>query len=194
MMSRVRSDKTSPAIDDVDNLTTEVVQIWANELSIDIVRRMTDPVELESLIVFNKELSLSAGSVNLPDDYAYYIGVKPETTFNGVKKKRPARVFENPSDFAAFDNSSFSTTPPKEYPQALIASGKIRVNPESATKLFFDYYKVHPTISSSQDTIWSDSADNVLVELLMAKYYESHDDVERQALSLQEAERIITNG
>lgn len=191
LISRLRPDKTSPVISDVDNLTTEAVQLWANELSIEVIKRIADPKELQALVVLNAEITLSSGVGNLPDGYAYYLALKCEITVNSTEKKRPARIFDDPSDFSRFDYVSFATTPPTEYPQALIAQGKASVKPETITKAFLDYYKVHPTISSDQGTVWSQLADNVLLELLIAKYYESHDDVERQNEALKKAERLI---
>jgi len=191
LISRLRPDKTAPAITDVDNLTTEVVQLWANELSIEVIKRVSDPKELQALIVLDGSITLTAGVGDLPSDYGYYRALKGEITVNATTVKRPAKIYDDPAEFAKFDGNSFATSPPEEYPQALIFGDDVSLNPASITTAYLDYYKVHPTISSSQGTVWSDYADNVLLEMLIAKYYESHDDAERQTIAMQKAEAML---
>ncbi len=189
--SRLRPDDTTPTISDVDNLTTEVVQLWANELSIDVIKRLVlKPIEIQALTVLDKLVALTSGSGSLPTDFAYPSAVKCEVTIDDSAVRRNAQVYTDPREFAGFDGLSFATTALVHYPQSLIAAGKLSVKPTSITKAYVDYYKKHPAISSSQATLWSDLADNVLLELLVAKYYESRDDFEMQGIAIKEAERL----
>lgn len=59
----------------------------------------------------------------------------------------------------------------RKLPYAYIGGGKLYIKPTSHSTAYLDYAKQHPTISGSQDTVFSEIGDDVLIELFMAQYY-----------------------
>ena len=93
----------------------------------------------------------------------------------------------NADEFARFSGNNFATTATEQLPVALIANGYLYVKPASISEAYIDYIKEHPTISTTQGTVWTATADQVLVELLAAKYYEYRNHVDLADRAYQRA-------
>jgi len=193
LISRVRPDKTAPAVTDVGNLTTEVVQLWANEETSKLIQQLKSPEHFQALLEYNKVITVGSGKFALPTSPAYELAValRSEITVNSTAFYRDTEFTYDPNRYAQFDGLGVATTPTIYFPKALIAGGSIYVKPSDVTKVYLDYIMVHPTIASGQGTVWSDFADSVFIERLAYRYYMSKNNPELAAVALSEINRIL---
>jgi hypothetical protein len=70
----------------------------------------------------------------------------------------------------------------------VLAADTIRVKPATITAGTIDYLKLHPTISGSQGTVFSQIGDDMLIHLIMSDYYSFIEEPELMATHLKLAE------
>lgn len=181
MKTRVRADEAAPSLADLNDAS---ITQWANEETSNVIDQLKDAQHFPSLTVRQTSLTFSSGSASLPTSYQRYISVT--VTANSVTYKR-CRIFENHDEFNRYDSSNFILTPTTELPIVLMAD-KVYVRPSSITAGKIDYIKSHPTISASQDTVFDDTADNLLLSRIAYRYYMFIEEFDLAANVLKEVQ------
>jgi len=163
--TRIRADMSTPAVND---LADESIATWANEKKSEVIHLLKDPVRFfPTLQVMGTALTFAAGVEDLPADYELYTNV---VVNNGTVTNRKCRITEDVKKFRALDSNNFINTPHLDTPVILISSA-IYVLPTSITAGVLDYIKVHPTISDSQATLFTELGDLVLLNKIVQEYY-----------------------
>lgn len=166
--THIRAEMSTPAVNDIDDAS---IDEFANEHTGDVVN-LLDPTHYPDLVIIDSSLIFAVGEYALPADYEKGIAVKVNTVSPAITKKS-CRLFFDPSAYAKMDSSNFVNTPSQKQPVSLIAEGKVYIKPSALNSAagHLDYIKKHPTITVSQDTLFSDSGDNMLVRFILADYY-----------------------
>jgi len=164
--THIRAELSTPAVNDLnDNSIAE----FANEHTGDVIS-LLDTSHYSELIEVDYSLTFASGYEDLPSNYQKAIAVKVTTTDPAVTKK-DCRLFFDPAKFSRLDSSNFVITPTQRQPVALVAEDKVFVKPDTLTTGFLDYVKEHPTITSTQGTLFSPQGDNILVRFVLYDYY-----------------------
>ena len=189
---RIRADLATASLA-VNDLHTDAIDGWANEFTADVVNILQDPMHFPSLLVVDGALTFASGSVAFPSLYQRHVALKVTSTYSDkdgstvTLTDRQAQIFTAPEQFARYDSSNFVLTPTGRRPLALIAD-KVYVKPTGITAGKFTYIKSHPTLSASQDTVFDDTGDNLLVLLILKAYYTYLEDDGVAALQVVLAE------
>ena len=161
--SRLAPDESSPAYTALhnDNITR-----WANEKTSEVILAL-EPQHYQALIDDGAALSFSLSGLDrkaaLPSDYLKYVSIRV-TIGTGLKD---CFVFEHPKEYNRYDSRNFVLTPVTTKPIAKIMDGYIYVRPNTVTAGDIDYVKNHPTLSGSQDTLFSSVGDDLLIKLIV---------------------------
>ena len=175
--THIRAEMATPAVNDLNNAS---IDGWANEHCTDVIRILKDPVHFSSLIVPDTSITFSSGYASLPTGYELALAVKVATTTPTVTKRNCELLFD-PQEFAKRDSSNFILTPDNDHPVVLIANARAYIKPTALTTGYLDYVKKHPTITTSQDTLFDSMGDKVLIDLILSSYYGFLEEYELQA-------------
>ena len=139
-------------------------------------------LHFKSLIISGESLSFATTTsptitfAALPSTYQRAIAVRVNINYTDkdgntvTLTERRAKLIYNPDDFWRLDSSNFIVTPTGKRPVILIAD-RIYGKP-SPTTGYIDYVKSHPTIDASNGTKFDDVGDNLLVLLIVRRYYQ----------------------
>ena len=196
--TQLRAEMGTPAL---NNLHDDSIKQWANEEVFNAIILLGDPLHFHELNVIDTSLTFSSGSAALPTGFwipkteskkeQYLQGlVSVKVTANSVTYRRATLL--NPVEFARQDSSNFVLTPTTIFPVVMIAD-KVYVKPadDTITAGFIDYIKAHQTISDSNSTQLDELGDNVLVRLVMARFYEFREFPDLQANALKAAQNLV---
>jgi hypothetical protein len=184
VLRRVRADKSAPAAADVNSLHIDSIKEWFEEIRSKVVEILKDSrIDIQALIIPDQSITFSSGNVTISSLADFEIPLVLKT---GASKRFTPLLDEE--TFARYDGSSFLTTVPDEHPIAMAANGKIYMKPTDVTQGYLDYAKKHPDLSASQDTIWSDRADRITVELIAAKFFDFKGKADRAEFARRSAE------
>jgi len=193
--TQLRAEMGTPAL---NNLHDDSIKQWANEEVYNAIILLGNPLHFPELNVIDQSVTFSSGSATLPSDFWFpkseskqqsYIKdlVSLKVTANSVTYRRV--VLLTPAEFARQDSSNFVLTPTTIFPAGMIAD-KVYIKPTSITAGFLDYIQTHQTISDSLGTQLDEHGDNVLVRLVMARFYEFREFPDLQANALKVAENL----
>lgn len=160
--TRLRADQASPAASDVDVDDTSLTT-WFNEALSEVIHALKNPAYFQELLQKDSSLTFAGGYEDLPTDFEILVSA---TAGTGKIKCWPIDITE----FNGYDSGNFLTTPKTSRPIVTLANGRIYIKPTSYTSGYLDYIKKHPDLSGSQDTVWANIADNLIVEKVLEKY------------------------
>jgi len=194
--TQLRAEMSTPSL---NNLDDDSIKQWANEEVYNAIILLGDPLHFPALNVIDQSLTFSSGSATLPSNFwlpksdakkEQYLKslVSLKVTANSVTKRRTTLL--TPVEFARQDSSNFVLTPTVVFPVGMIAD-KVYVKPTTITQGYLDYVKTHQTISDSLGTQIDKKGDNILVRLVMARYYEFRELPDLQANALKFAESLV---
>lgn len=187
---RFSADLSTPAINDLDNAN---IDGWANEHKNDVIQLLLpDGLPLDevmrraaiyfrSLTVSDESVTITSSAIDLTGlDYglkrvislsctAAYADKSGDTVTVTAKR---VRILDNPDDFNRLDSSNFIITPTAKRPVGLIAGNSLKLKPTSGlSAALLTYIRTHPTIGASQDTLFDEMGDNLLILLIVKRYY-----------------------
>ena len=176
----------------VSDLHNDSIDQWANEELINVILILRDSRHFTALVIIDSSITFASGSVALPSNFWWPNTAKQQ---EGIKDLLTLKVTANsvtyrhaplktPSEFAMFDSSNFVLTPNSSFPVGMIAD-KVYIKPTNLTAGFLDYIKTHQDIASG--TQFDAVGDNVLIALVMSRYYEYREFPELQAQVLVKA-------
>jgi len=173
----------------VSDLHDDSIAQWANEEADNVVMYVNDPEQYPTLIVKNQSFTLAAGSATLPSNLNSTLSITVGTT------SRRARILD-PDSFNKFDSRNFVLTASEDYPIVTIANGSMYVKPVSElgeANGYIDFIKTHPAIDASNPTLFKDVADNVLVQLILSRYYDFN-ELPEMAVKARQIAGGLANG
>jgi len=187
--TQLRAEMSTPSVSDLDDNSIEQ---WGDEELINVILILKDSRHFPALVSIDHSLTFTSGSVALPSDFWWPKSANQQesmkdllslkVTANAVTKRRATPL--TPSEFAGFDSSNFVLTPSTKFPVWMIAD-QIYVKPTTITAGYLDYIVEHQAISSG--TQFDAVGDNVLVQLVMARYYDFRELPDLQAQALKRA-------
>jgi len=170
--NRLRADLASPGVSDID-LGANSIQTWTNEVSPRVSEMLRGKPEHLLGLQTSSSLLITGNIAILPSDFHFVQDGGLRIVTAGGSTYGVREIAYDAKRFFQLDGSNFLLTPQTKEPVALIATGYIWFKPETGfASCLLTYTKYHPTISSVQNTLWSDLADKILIELVAAKYYE----------------------
>lgn len=173
IVRRVRAEESAPTVSDLD-IDSNTVTNWLNDLTsqvVDLLRHNPQNYkDFQELVYIDKSLTLDANAKTSISSLSseYILAVKCGT------QKYDADVLYDPRQFSFYDSSNWLLEVDANKPKALVAEGKIFVKPVNtykSGKIYVDHTIPHPTISSSQGTVFSPIGNDILIELFMSKYF-----------------------
>ena len=192
VQTQIRAELPAASLS-VSDLDDDSIEQWGDEELINVILILKDPKHFPELVAIDESLTFSSGSASLPEDFWWpkltsqqndlYNLLSLKVTANSVTKRHASLVL--PAEFARFDSSNFVLTPSDKFPVATIAD-KVYIKPTDITAGYLDYITTHQAISSG--TQFDAVGDNVLVALVMARYYEYRELPELQALAYGKAQ------
>jgi len=194
--TQLRAEMGTPAL---NNLHDDSIKQWANEEVYNVIIMLGDPQHFPSLNAIDTSLTFSSGKADLPSDFwlpkneaktEKYIEdfISLKVTANSVTKRNV--VLLSPGEFARQDSSNFVLTPTTIFPAGMIAD-QVYIKPTSITAGYLDFITTHQTISDSLGTEFDELGDNVLVRLVMARFYEFREFPDLQGQALSFAEKLV---
>ncbi len=194
--TQIRAEESSPSL---NNLHDNSIAQWANEEVFNVILLLGNPLHFPALVTIDKSLTFSSGIAILPGDFWF-----PETkeqqeafisssllslkvTANSVTKRNV--TIKTPNEFARQDSSNFVLTPTTVFPCGMIAD-KVHIKPTSITQGYLDYIEKHDTIDDSNGTQIDELGDNVLIQKILARYYDFRELPDLESKSLAMAEKI----
>lgn len=173
--SRLAAELASPVYTPVNE---DNIILWINEKLDEVPRIVKDSSVFHQLLVYNSDLTISGGSVNLPSDFNIHEAVRFGT--------KNAIILESLESFSKWDSGNFVMTPSLLFPVAVIVSNAIKVKPTTITSGKLDYVKKHPTVDSGNGTLFNQRGDNVLIQLVLSMVYQSLEKPELAKLALEQ--------
>lgn len=193
-LRRVRADKASPAVSDLNNLADESIQAFIQEAQPEVIKLLAmrnyaetariDTGHVQALVEYNASVTLDSGSGSLPSDYLLAAAVRAGSD------ERNCLLYFDPAMFSKWDSGNWLSTPDANWPVALVTDGALKVKPASLTSAKIDYLKEHPDIDSDQPSLWSNLGDEICIELAVAKYFDYRKLTDRAALARDKAARL----
>lgn len=194
--TQIRAEMGTPALNDLDDNS---IKQWANEEVYNAIILLGNPLHFPSLNQIDKSLTFSSGKATLPSDFWFpktekqqkkfienFISLK--VTANSVTKRHVPILL--PKEFARQDSSNFVLTPTTVFPAGMIAD-KVYIKPTTIAQGYLDYITTHQTINDSNGTELDELGDNVLVRLVLARFYEYRELPDLQANALKFAESLV---
>lgn len=163
----------------VYNLHDNSIEQWANEEVSNVMMLVKNPKRFATLQANDISITFSSGIANLPSDF-FWINTKQEpdllldwvtlkvNTTNPAVTKRYAKLISM-SEFARYDNSNFVLTADMTNPVAAIGQ-KIYIKPTTITQGYLTYITTHQGVNPA-GTEFDDFCDNILIHLIMGRYY-----------------------
>ena len=192
VQTQIRAELAAASLD-VSDLHDDSIEQWGDEELINVILILKDSRHFPELVTIDGSLTFTSGSADLPDDFwwpktakqqeSMYDLLSLKVTANDVTKRHTSLV--SPAEFARFDSSNFVLTPSNKFPVGMIAD-KVYIKPTDITAGYFDYINTHQAIEDG--TQFDAVGDNVLVALVMARYYEYLELPDLQALAYGKAE------
>jgi len=176
--TRVRADLAAASLA-VSDIHDDSITQWANEETATVIHALKEPyLHFLELIVPDGAITFSSGSSAYPSaNHQRTISVKVTSSYldkDGdtiTLTDRRARLTYDNDEFNRFDSSNFLTTPTGKRPMVLVAN-KLYVKPTTITAGKITYIDSHPLITGDQDTVFDDVGDNLLILLIIRRYYQ----------------------
>jgi len=183
--TQIRAEMGTPSVSDLHATT---ISQWATEELYNVILILKDSRHFPSLVAIDTSLTFTSGSAALPSGFWWPSTVKQQegmkdlltlkVTANSVTKRYTPLL--TPDEYARLDSSNFVLTPSTKFPIGMIAD-KVYVKPTTITAGYIDYITTHQAIASG--TEFDEVGDNVLISLILARYYEYRELPDLQALA-----------
>ena len=142
---------------------------WINESAQDVIVELMEAskdqfadakTHLQALMVYEVSISCASGTGKLPATFLYCLHFM-------VGGKRAVRL--SAAEFGRWDNSNWAYVSRTDKPLYMIGAGAVKYKPTSLTTGKMTHLKKHPVITTSQSTVFSEYADNLLIGKVVLK-------------------------
>ena len=168
---RIALELATPVVLDLDD---DAIERLCNDLAPNVIEALSgDEIE-----VLREDVSLThtpgTASVTLPVDF--------EKMGTVLLDNKRAAVYPSFDDFASFDSSSALLTPSVYI--ASVNGTSLHIFPVTTVEVKLKYYRKHPTISSSQSTLWRSKGDKILENMIVSSYFVAAGEGERAGFEM----------
>ncbi len=166
ILSRLDPETSTPSYSAIDN---DNLDRWINESAQDVIVELMEAsknqfadakVHLQALMAYEVAVSCASGTGTLPTTFLYCLHFM-------VDGKRAVKV--DAAEFGKWDNSNWAYVSRTDKPLYMIGAGAVKYKPTSLTTGKMTHLKKHPPIITEEGSVFSEYADNLLIDKVVQK-------------------------